>query len=195
MDEAFVPAKAAVVEVAPADPLNAIWTDEPTGTFVPRTTTGMGSGSWLGRMTSIVEKLEPEYDGTGYPPTDKMVKTGGFAGTIAGLIVVRTGAVPLPVYVKALRGASSLTMAAVRPPLTLIELETRRIAPFAPVSNQYGQHPPDGVKPPFENTEPSTVILTVDAMVIAPPPDPPGTNAPLTVQLPAPEPPVFGIGQ
>jgi len=65
VDDAFVPVKVAVVAVAPTEPLNLMVTGDPTGTFVPRTTTGMGSCSWRGRRRSIALKLDPEYDGTG----------------------------------------------------------------------------------------------------------------------------------
>jgi hypothetical protein len=84
----------AVVDVAFGEPLKLIFTGEPTGTLFACTTTGMGSVSCAGRRRSIELKLDPEYEGTGYPPTERIVIEGGLVGTIFGLIVEITGAVP-----------------------------------------------------------------------------------------------------
>lgn len=65
VDEAVLPDNAAVVEVAPTDPLNCMVTGEPTGTLVACITTEIGSDNWLGSKRSTVLKLDPEYDGTG----------------------------------------------------------------------------------------------------------------------------------
>jgi len=65
VDEAVVPESVAVVDVAPVEPLKEIVTVDPTGTFVPWTTTGIGSDSCEGNIKSILEKLDPEYEGTG----------------------------------------------------------------------------------------------------------------------------------
>ena len=99
-----------------------------------------------------------------------MFNTGGFDGTITGLIVDRTGFVPPPVYVSAFSGASSLTTAApFRLPLALIEFDTNRIAPPAPLPAPRPTHPPLTV-PPYASISPTTVIDNDEAITMAPPP-------------------------
>ena len=77
VDDAAVPARFAVVDEALGEPLKLMVTGEPTGTLFPCTTTGTGSCNCVGRSRSMLLKLEPEYEGTGYPPIERIVMEGG----------------------------------------------------------------------------------------------------------------------
>jgi hypothetical protein len=174
----LVPLRVAGGNVAEGELLKLIVTGEPTGTLAARTTTAMGSCNWFGNRRSMVEKLEPEFAGTLYPPTETICREGGLVGTISGLIVAITGGVPLPVKELLPVGASIRKTEAATLPLTLMEFATRRTAPFAPdvevCSESHGKPEAYALITP----EAFILIDVEDAIVIAPPPAPPLRGVP-----------------